>query len=465
MEATLLSTPSTAAAFSPIAARPSSRSWRRPALAIIALAAAGATWFGVTKLRQPDAPPAPVQAAASRGDIVSTVTATGTLSPVVQVQVGSQVSGRIQEVLVDYNSPVKKGQVLARLEPELFDSAITQARARLSSAGANLARAKAVAANARAQNTRMAALAAEGAISRAEADTALADKRSADAQVTAAAAEASLAQAELEQVRVNLTYTTITSPIDGVVITRSVDPGSTVAASLSAPVLFVIAGDLGKMVLHTAVAESDVGQLATGMRVDFTVDAFPERTFAGKVEQVRYEATVASNVVTYDAVVAVDNADLKLRPGMTANATFVTAERKDVLTVPNKALRYRPADAPARGEWRARRQQNGGGERRGNRERGEQGAGGAREGKRGMVWVIRGGKPTPIRIRTGLSDGNNTEVVVAGELKAGDQVIVSAAETAARTAATPAGADGARGGNGGSGGRRGGGRRGPAPVL
>lgn len=376
-------------------ARPRRRSPRRLAAGAAALTLGAVALFaGKGLLAGEEAAPSYVTEPVVRGDVVARVTATGTLSPVVTVEVGSQVSGRIAELGADYNSVVKEGDVIARIDPELFESAVQQAKARLSAARADHSRAVAVAENAKAQHARVAELAATGSMSKAEADAALADQRSAAAQVKSAAAQVTLAKAALEQAQTNLEYTTIRSPISGVVIARSVDVGQTVAASLSAPTLFLIAEDLRKMEVHTSVAESDVGQLAAGMPVEFTVDAYPGKTFAGEVKQVRYEAATVSNVVTYDAVVAVENDELLLRPGMTATVSFITDAREDVLAVPTKAFTYRPE--------------------------------GARPGRRGdgrVLWVLRGGEPVPVRVTAGLSDGGQMEIA-GGALEEGDLVIV-----------------------------------------
>ncbi len=405
------------------------RRWRGGALALIVLALLGVGgWQLWARWPAREGKGAVIEAEVERGDLVSSVTATGLVNPVIKVDVGSQVSGQIAELLVDYNEEVKAGQVIARLDPQLFESAVAQSRARLKSARANLARTRALAENAAQQHKRVADMAQSGVAASAEVDTAVADERSATAQVDAAVADVTLSEASLEQAEVNLRYTTIASPIDGVVISRSVAVGQTVAASLSAPTLFVIAGDLRKMEVHVNVAESDVGKITVNMRAKFTVDAFPDREFYGNVRQVRYEAQTTANVVTYDAVVQVDNAKLELRPGMTANVTFITEERKDVLMVPNKAMRYRPPDAP--------REEGGPGGNRGDKggARGNKGGGrGDKGGAKGTgkttrtVWVQRGGRPQPVLIETGLTDGTNTEVV-SGDLREGDKVIVGEAD-------------------------------------
>jgi HlyD family secretion protein len=401
------------------------RRWlRRLPAALVVLAVVGvAAWQIMTRWQGGEAPPSYVLSEVTRGDIVAQVTATGTLSPVVQVEVGSQVSGRIKELFADYNSEVKAGQVIATIDSRLFQTAVSQARARLASARADLKRTEALAENSRLQYERTRGLGDRGVVAAAQIDEAQAARRSAEAQVVSARAEVTQAQAALEQAEINLAYTTIASPIDGVVVSRNVDVGQTVAASLSAPTLFVIAGDLRQMEVHTSVAESDVGQLVPGMRVEFTVDAYPDDTFVGAVKQVRYEAQAVSNVVTYDAVVQVENDALKLRPGMTANVTFIVDERRDVLVVSNRALRYRPAGA---GNERGQRGQNSERGQRGERgERGEKGEKGERARWR-VVWVLQDGKPAPVRIQVGLSDGTSTEVR-GGELAEGDPVITGGA--------------------------------------
>jgi HlyD family secretion protein len=398
--------------------------------------------------------PAMETARVDRGRIVAKVTATGTLSALVTVQVGSQVSGRIAAIDVDFNSPVKKGQVIARIDPQLFDASVEQARANQVAAQGNLAKAKAQALDADRQLERARSLAERKLVAAADLDTAQAGADAARASVQAAEGTVAQARAALHQAEVNLAYTRIVSPTNGVVISRNVDVGQTVAASLQAPTLFVIAEDLAKMQVDTSVAEADVGRLRGGMSASFTVDAFPGDVFRGAVRQVRNAPQTVQNVVTYDAVVDVDNPDQKLKPGMTATVTFVYAEKDDVLRVPNAALRFRPppgfggdrkgsagprgasgltgrADAaePAGPGGEAAR---GGAE--GARAGGEAGpAGGAEAGRRPqgesqgrMVWVVRDERATAVRIRLGISDGTVTEVV-SGDLREGDAVVTDVA--------------------------------------
>ncbi len=278
-----------------------------------------------------------------QGQVVAKVTATGTLSALVTVQVGSQVSGRIQQIFVDFNSPVKKGQLIAKIDPQLFEAAVEQARANYVAARGNLAKAQAQAVDAERQYRRARALAERQLIAQAEVDTAQTNANAAQAQVKVAEGSVEQARAALHQAEVNLAYTNIISPTNGVVISRNVDVGQTVAASLQAPTLFLIAEDLAKMQVDTSVAEADVGRLWAGMTASFTIDAYPNERFTGRVRQIRNAPQTVQNVVTYDAVIDVDNAELKLRPGMTANVTFVYAERANVMRVPNAALRFRPS--------------------------------------------------------------------------------------------------------------------------
>jgi HlyD family secretion protein len=296
-----------------------------------------------------------------KGKIVAKVTASGTLSAIVTVQVGSQVSGRIAALYADFNSPVKKGQLIAKIDPALFQASVDQARANLVAAQGNLAKAKVQAVDARRQYVRQKELAARKLNAQADLDTAQANADGLDAQVAAAEGSVAQTRAALQSAEVNLAYTNIVSPTSGTVISRSVDVGQTVAASLQAPTIFVIAEDLAKMQVDTSVAEADVGRLRSGMPASFTVDAYPGEVFRGTVRQIRNAPQTVQNVVTYDAVIDVANPDFKLKPGMTANVTFVYAEKDDVLKVPNSALRFRPppallADAKnaggRRGQWK-----------------------------------------------------------------------------------------------------------------
>lgn len=369
--------------------------------------------------------------AVERGDVQAAVTAGGTLQALVTVQVGSQVSGRILELLADFNSVVKKGDVVARIDPQQAEAAVRRAQANVMAANGNLARSRAAFIEAQRQSSRAKELLPKGYVSQAEIDTLATGVEQASADVEAQRGSLAQAQAALAEAKVNLDNTVIRSPTDGVVVTRSVDVGQTVAASLQAPVLFTIAQDLKKMQVHTSVAESDVGQLKEGMAAEFSVDAYPSRKFRGTVAQVRVSPTTVQNVVTYDAVVNVDNPELELKPGMTANVSFRTAEAKDVLKVANAALRFK---APQ--EWldaaKAAREKAGGGAPPDAGAAGDPAqvaAGGGRRPRDGSVKRIwkqpaGGGAPVAIPVKVGVSDGSVSEITpLHGELAEGEQVV------------------------------------------
>jgi HlyD family secretion protein len=369
-----------------------------------------------------------------RGRIVAKVTATGTLSALVTVQVGSQVSGRLAEILVDFNDRVNKGQVLARIDPRFYEAALEHARANVQAADGQFRRARALAEQAQSAFRRSKELSGRKLLSPADLELAQATAKSAEAEVRVAEGQLAQARAALTQASVNLGYTTIVSPINGVVISRNVDVGQTVAASLQAPTLFTIAEDLSRMQVDTSVAEADIGKLRAGMSAEFFVDAYPGERFAGSVRQLRHAPQVVQNVVTYDAVIDVANPELKLRPGMTANVTFVHAERESAVRVPNAATRLRAPDA-----WLAKYGA-------GSRPPGADGArppGGANGTGRDAepaalggapaapaeprdartIWILRDARPVPVRIRIGINDGTYTEVK-EGNLAEGDAVIL-----------------------------------------
>jgi HlyD family secretion protein len=348
----------------------------------------------------------------TRGPITQAVTATGTLNPVVNVQVGSQVSGNIAKLFVDFNSQVKAGEVVAQIDPALFQATVTQAEGDLANAQAALELAKV---NAK----RTQDLFAKKTSSEADVDQAMATLHQAEANVK-------IKQGALDKAKADLDHCTITSPIDGVVISRSVDVGQTVAASLQAPVIFAIANDLTKMQIDANVAEADVGVVKVDQNVDFTVDAFPMQTFQGKVVQVRNAPITVQNVVTYDTVIGVSNPDLKLKPGMTANVAIIVAHKDDVLQIKNAALRYRPPDATPVETKRTSASRPG-----------RPGGGRSNAGQEGRaertVYVLPSGasRPQPVQVKTGISDGITTEVIEG--LKEGDRVVT--AELTSTTAA------------------------------
>jgi HlyD family secretion protein len=368
------------------------------ALAVVVLLAAAALLALRARAGGQPQPPAYESAAVDRGPIAARVTASGNLSAVRTVAVSSQVSGRISELRADFNTRVARGQLLARIDPQPFRAAVKQAEANEVVARANVAKARAKSVDADAQAARAKALADRRFLSAQEWETKKADADSARAEI--AAAEGSLAQARaaLDQARFNLEMTEIRSPIDGIVLSRDLDVGQTVAASLQAPTLFTIAEDLRRMQIEAHVSESDVARLSEGMPASFTVDGLPGQRLSGTVRQVRNAATTVSNVVTYTVVVDVDNAGLTLRPGMTANVTFVVAERKDALRVPNAALRFQPPAGavpavPAVGR-------GGGSDARPE----------ARPEAR-IVYVVEGAGLRAVPVRAGITDGSHTEVV------------------------------------------------------
>jgi HlyD family secretion protein len=400
---------------------------RRPlAIAIAAVVFVGGaagiwTW---RKKAGEDKAPKYETVAVERGDIVAKVTATGTLSALVTVQVGTQVSGRIKEISVDFNSPVKKGQVIARLEPALFQAAVESARANNLAVTGTIAKLEAQAENARLQHERAQALFDRKAIAQADLDTARATQKAAEGELAAAHGNLAQTKASLHQAQVNLGYATIISPTTGVVISRSVDVGQTVAASLQAPTLFLIAEDLTKMQVDTSVAEADIGKLKPGMDATFTVDAFPSKVFKGFVRQIRNAPQTQQNVVTYDAVIDVSNPGLELRPGMTANVTFVYDHREGVLRVANAALRFQapPNLAKAAGGG------GGGAQAATKGKRGGGGGGRSAEARdHRTVWVLRGTSPTPapVKLKIGVTDGTNTEIETS-ELAEGDRLVTDA---------------------------------------
>ena len=368
-------------------------------------------------------------AKAERGPMAAVVVASGTLNAVTTVQVGSQISGQIKEIHADFNTPVKKGQIIARIDPATYelrvnqtradldaaDSAVAVARSGLAAQQAELGRVKIALVDAERDFERKKSLVERKFISPAELDKARtvldttreelkavqAQIQVSEAQVRTALAAVKQRESLLRQAQVDLERTIIRAPVDGTVILRNVDAGQTVAASLQAPVLFTIAQDRRDMQVEAAIDEADVGRLRLGMPASFAVDAFPRRSFTGEIRQIRKSPQNVQNVVSYTVVISARNPDLALLPGMTANVRIVVEERTDVLKVPNAALRWRPADADVPADLPKAR----------SRER------------RSTVYVLEGGRPRPVELRLGLNDGSSTEVV-GGELAEGTSVIV-----------------------------------------
>jgi HlyD family secretion protein len=338
----------------------------------------------------------------SKGDIQQTVTATGTVNAVTTVQVGTQVSGTIKLLYVDFNSRVKRGQLIAQIDPATFEAQVQQSRANLLAAQANLDKSKTALTDAKRTFERNKELLAKHLIAQSDLDTAETNYLSAQAQVGSSQAAVEQAKAALSYDETNLEHTKIVSPVDGVVISRNVDVGQTVAASFQTPTLFTIAEDLTKMQIDTNVAESDVGVVSVGQDVEFTVDAYSDTTFQGKVWQIRQAPITVQNVVTYDVVIQVNNRELKLMPGMTANVSVIISSRHDVLRITNAALRFRFPDRSSGA-----------------------GSAGVAEKKGPVVWLLENGKPKRVPVTPGITDGSYTEVS-SGNLREGQQVIVEA---------------------------------------
>ena len=345
-----------------------------------------------------------------RGAIVSSVSATGNLAAVVTVQVGTQVSGTIQKLFVDFNSPVKKGQTIAQIDPALFSAQVEQSRGNYLNAQATLQKAKADLTDAKRNLERYRQLIKDGIVSQSDYDTA--ENRYEQAAATVKASEGSVAQnhGTYSQALTNLKYATIKSPVDGIVVSRNVDVGQTVAASFQTPTLFTIAQDLTKMEIDTSVDEADISRIMVGQAVTFTVDSYPENRFTGKVSQIRNAPIVTQNVVTYVVVVSVDNKELKLKPGMTANVTVETARKDDVLKIPSAALRFKPKGVK---EAKESKEKTAVAEpRKPKKELGQK------------VFILTAdSKPRPVSVKTGISNDGQVELV-EGNLKENDEVIV-----------------------------------------
>lgn len=394
----------------------------------------------------------------ARGDLVQVVNATGTLQPLVLSPVGSQVSGIVWKLHADFNDQVKKGQTLVELDPALFQTEVKRQEANLASAQATVARATADLANARKIAGRARELGAKNYISKAEVDTAEAQERSAAAALAGAEAGVKLAQAAIDKARLDLKNSVVLSPVDGVVIARNVELGQAVVSSFQAPNLFQIAGDLAKMQVLANVDEADIGYLKVGATAQFTVDSYRGRKFSAKVAQVRNAAQTVQNVVTYVVVLEVDNTELLLKPGMTANVRVEVARRDGALLLPNAALRFKPRVERTGGGGGASGEDRGGRRSRGGQEgkEGKEGRDGEeRPGTPATVHVPDGEASRPAHIRIGISDGTNTEILSG--LEEGAEVITEIMRPQG-SGGPPAGGMGGAGGQrpGGGGMRRGG---------
>ena len=376
---------------------------KRLLLIILAISAVSVTVAAYYRAGGDAAAPAFTTAAVTRGDIVDTVEATGALEAVTTVQVGTQVSGTIRKLYADYNTPVKKGQIVAELEPSLFQTQVDAANATVVRLNADVESARVQLEDAQVKLRRAQELWDKQLIARTDLETAEANARQAEASLKAAQAQVTQSRAALRQQQVNLGHTIIRAPIDGIVISRSVDVGQTVAASMSAPTLFVIAQDLTHMQVQARIDESDIGRIAEGQAVTFKVDAYPNETFTGTVRQVRLEPVTEQNVVSYVTIIDVPNPDLMLKPGMTANVSIEIARADNVLKVPASALRFRQGEGSPR------------------------------------VWVASASGPKPVQVTTGLSDGVST-AISGGDLSEGSEVITGAsagAQAAASQATSP----------------------------
>lgn len=425
-------------------------------LAVISLVSVSVAAYYRTN-RASDAPTL-VTAAVTRGDVVDTIQATGTLQAVTTVQVGTQVSGTIKTLKADFNSTVRKGQVVAELEPSLFQTQVDQAQATVVRLQADVERARVALIDAQVKLRRAEELKTRQLIPETDYETAEATAHSAAASLKSAEAQVVQARASLNQNQVNLSHTIITAPIDGIVISRNVDIGQTVAASMQAPVLFTIAKDLTAMQVSASIDESDIGRVAAGQAVTFRVDAYPNETFSGTVSQVRLQPVVEQNVVSYATVIDVPNKGLKLKPGMTATVSVAVARDDQALRVPSAALSFRPTPEivavygrEADGSGKGSGEGPGGGSSDGSGSRGGS-DGGSREGSVGgvrdsrgsgngagrtpRVWVLADGYLKPIPVKVGVSDGTTT-AIVEGNLTENAEVVTGiASQTASATPAT-----------------------------
>ena len=364
---------------------------KKIALATVALILAAAGWFGWNKYEEKDPSQRYKSATVVLGDITQSASANGTLNPVILVNVGTQVSGTVKKLMVDFNDKVKAGQTLAVLDPEMLNAQIRQSKAGVESARSSLELALA-------NEARAVQLYKSEYISRQDYDAAIQASKAAKASLE-------MASASLQKDRTNLGYSIIKSPVSGVVIDRQIDIGQTVAASFQTPTLFKIAQDLTKMQIDSSFAEADIGKIKVGQKVQFTVDAFENKRFEGVVKQVRLNATTVSNVITYDVVISVENPDYILVPSMTAYVNVIIAQKSNVLLIPNAALRYRPKDFVPEKKRDAKSPEH-------------------KKGEQNMktIFVLRDGKPVALKVKIGITDNKLTEIL-SNELKAGDQVV------------------------------------------
>ncbi|MBQ8784913.1 MAG: efflux RND transporter periplasmic adaptor subunit [Alphaproteobacteria bacterium] len=368
---------------------------------IVIIATIGAiAWYGFSFYKKDNTKDSFITHKLSRGNITEMVSASGTINPISSIDVGTQVSGRIQKIYVDYNSIVKKDQLLAEIDPSSFESNVAKEKANLDVAKAQVMSAKAARDYYKKHLARISKLNKQNYSADKELDEAQRDYDTAVANVALHEAQVEQAQAALDYNKIQLGYTKIISPVDGIIVSKSVEEGQTVAASFETPTLFNVAEDLTKMQIEATVVEADISKVKEGQKVLFNVDSFPNETFEGIVTQVRNEAVTTSNVVTYEVVISVNNLEHKFKPGMTANVEIITANEKDILVVPNKALRFSMGDD-------IRYQQKG-------------------------VWILKDGKPQRINVVAGVYDDNNTQIT-SNELHEGTEIIVEKADTVQRS--------------------------------
>ena len=401
---------------------------QRLIIGLVVLGGAGG-FYWQRAVRSKSAGPRYVTAQAKVGQLRETVMATGKFKGLDSVDVGAQISGRVSRVLVDFNDQVKAGQTLAEIDPAQLLSRVEQSRAQVSAADASVRLAKATLVQSKAALARAKDMAEKGLISSKDLEAAQADSERAEASVGSSQSQAILSRASLKDAETSLSWTTIKAPIDGVILARLIEPGNTVAASLQSPVLFTVARDLTQLTLYVDIDEADIGKLHEGQEATFTVGAWPSRKFASKVVSVHNLPTAGQTVVTYQAVLSVDNKELLLRPGMTATASIITADRPDVLTVPDAALRYSPPappkEKPSSSPLLPITPRMGGQRRPGGGSGGPGAAGrgdGSNNAARSALWVLENGAAKRVMVQTGGSDGQNTEIV-SGPIKAGSVVI------------------------------------------
>lgn len=401
---------------------------KRMAIVIIVVLAMGAVGAAFLPRDNPATEVPYVTTPIKKGNIKQIVTSTGTLQAVVTVQVGSQISGTIEKLSANFNSEVKKGDIIARLNDNKFKAAVEQAKANLIAAESNFVKAKVGVADALRTLERNRELRKRDLVAQSDLDAAQVAYDGAVAQLGVNGAQIAQAKAAVNQVQVDLDNTVIRSPVDGIVISRNVDVGQTVAASLSAPTLFTIANDLAKMEVHTNVDEADMGNIWEGQEVSFTVDAFPGRRFKGKVHQVRKAPNVVDRVVTYNAVVRINNKDLLLNPGMTANVQFSVKEKKDVLMIPNMALRFKPPEEKDEAQQMLREERRRTVSRPASR-RSSGSRGAVAAGQEVKIYVLRDAKALAVDVQLGISDGSRTEVT-GGDLNENDAAIIAMSSAA-----------------------------------